>query len=71
MWIDYDPVGASGAAIRLAREAFIHRPFYRLALDEVSPIGFDCFRYLSNRNLPGHVEAQYTSTPSQYPRLAQ
>jgi hypothetical protein len=35
----------------------INSSFYRMALDEVSPIGFDCFRYLSKRNLPAHVEA--------------
>jgi hypothetical protein len=48
----------------------IHSSFYRMTLDEVSPIGFDCFRYLSNRNLPAHVEAQHASASPQHSRLA-
>ncbi|WP_273828320.1 hypothetical protein, partial [Pseudomonas sp. SBT1-2] len=56
---------------RLARDAFIHSIFSFPSLDEFPAIGFDCFRYLSNRNLSAHVETQYAPTPSQHSCLAQ
>ncbi len=64
-----------GSALKSIASSLLHRvihsSFYRMALDEVSLIGFDCFRYLSKRNLLAYVEAQHTSAPSQHPRLAQ